>query len=71
MSKKVFIAGASKGIGLSLAKNLSKNHDFVVYAGCRNPKSEKIKNLSDSLKNIIPMEIDVSSEESIKVKNSK
>jgi NAD(P)-dependent dehydrogenase (short-subunit alcohol dehydrogenase family) len=62
--KKVFITGASRGIGLALTKNLSKNHNFIVYAGCRNINSE-IKTLSNEFKNIVPIEIDVSNENSI------
>ncbi len=60
MSKVVLITGASSGMGKATTEYLAKN-DFIVYAGTRD-----ISKFDDSKsKNIIPIQLDISSQASI------
>lgn len=66
--KKAFITGANKGIGLETAKQLLQK-GFYVYLGSRNLESgqqavEQLK--SEGLENIEAIQIDVTSDESVK-----
>jgi NAD(P)-dependent dehydrogenase (short-subunit alcohol dehydrogenase family) len=69
MKKKVFITGSNRGIGLSLVIQFLKN-DFMIFAGCRDLESSKtLLDLSKDYKdNLVILKIDVSDENSIKVK---
>lgn len=58
MSNTIVIAGASRGIGLMLAKRYAEL-DYTVFAGCRNVKSGLICKLMEEHKNVIAVSIDV------------
>jgi len=69
--KKVFVTGASSGIGMALAWKLVVEHDCYVYMGCRNVS--KGKTVKESLEKEHPkcvgrlevVEIEVGSDESV------
>lgn len=66
MNKSVLIAGASRGLGLSLVHEYLKN-GFTVFAGVRNINSEKIKAIINEFSNsLIIIEMDVASTASVK-----
>lgn len=62
MEKYVLVTGASSGLGKATTQKLADN-GFMVFAGVR--KSEDKQTLENLHKNIIPIFIDVSSEESV------
>ena len=62
MEKYVLVTGASSGLGKATAQKLADN-GFIVFAGVR--KSEDKQILENLHKNIIPIFIDVTSEESV------
>ena len=62
MEKYVLVTGASSGLGKATAQKLA-DKGFMVFAGVR--KSEDKQTLEDLQKNIIPIFIDVTSEESV------
>jgi NAD(P)-dependent dehydrogenase (short-subunit alcohol dehydrogenase family) len=57
--KHAFVTGASRGLGLSFVNYLS-TQGYIVFAGMRN--TQDFRPVSE---NIIPVSIDVSSDESI------
>ncbi|XYA01260.1 hypothetical protein QA089_003817 [Meyerozyma guilliermondii] len=64
MAKQVyFIAGASRGIGLSLATYLSKKPENVVFATARNPSSSSgLQELSKVADNVHVVTLDLNDE---------
>lgn len=65
MRKNVFIAGASRGIGLEFVRQYAEG-GWRVFAGCRNPKTAgELNALRSSVETIEPISLDVSDETSI------
>ncbi len=63
--KKVwFITGASKGMGLEVAKTVLANGDKVV-ATSRN-LAEQIKNIGEASENFLPLKVDITNEDEVK-----
>lgn len=63
--KLALVTGARKGLGLAWVKELAKNN-YTVYLSARDfEKAESVVN-SLSVGNILPLELDISSELSIK-----
>ncbi|MDH5173289.1 MAG: SDR family NAD(P)-dependent oxidoreductase, partial [Gammaproteobacteria bacterium] len=60
-TKAVLVTGASSGIGLQIAKTLSRN-GFYVYAGAR--KAEDLEML-DAMENVSAVKLDVTVNEDI------
>ena len=61
MSKKVLIAGASRGLGFFLAQKYLEEGN-IVYAGVRDVKCKGIKQLSEKFPDtIIPITLDITS----------
>ncbi len=66
-NKSVFITGANRGIGLEVCKKFALEYKYKVYMGSRVLKNAvNIIEELDSPKNIVPVEIDVSDEKSVK-----
>lgn len=63
--KKVWlITGASKGIGLEVAKTVLANGDKVI-ATSRNV-AEQIKNIGEASENFLPLKVDITNEDEVK-----
>ncbi len=68
--RNIIITGANSGLGFETAKKIAKNLDYQIILACRNlekaliAKNEIIKETNN--KNIITMELDTSSLESVK-----
>lgn len=63
--KKVwFITGASKGMGLEVAKTVLANGDKVI-ATSRN-LAEQIKNIGEASENFLPLKVDITNEDEVK-----
>ena len=65
--KTVFVTGASRGIGLEIAREMTKLGNKVAFGYLKNTKfiQEDINFLKKQNPNIIPVQIDLSSRESI------
>ena len=62
---KVFISGASRGIGLELCRHLLERGDSIL-GGCRDPqKAHQLSKLQDNHKNLEIVELDVDDEDSV------
>ena len=62
---KVFISGASRGIGLELCRQLLERGDSIL-GGCRDPqKAHQLSKLQDNHKNLEIVELDVDDEDSV------
>ena len=62
---KVFISGASRGIGLELCRQLLERGDRIL-GGCRDPqKAHQLSKLQDNHKNLEIVELDVDDEDSV------
>ena len=62
---KVFISGASRGIGLELCRQLLELGDSIL-AGCRDPKkAHQLSKLEKDYENLEVFELDVDDEESV------
>ncbi len=64
MDKKIFISGASRGLGLNLVKKYLEQGD-TVYAGARNPGSEHIAELCEQYPALKVYALDVSDTEAV------
>ena len=53
------VSGASRGIGAEIARQLAEDHDFVVFAGARDPEDVAEGD------RIIPIELDVTDQDEI------
>jgi NAD(P)-dependent dehydrogenase (short-subunit alcohol dehydrogenase family) len=53
------VTGASRGIGAEIARQLAVDHDFVVFAGARDPDDV------EEGERIIPIELDVTDQDEI------
>jgi NAD(P)-dependent dehydrogenase (short-subunit alcohol dehydrogenase family) len=53
------VSGASRGIGAEIARQLAADHDFVVFAGARDPDDV------DEAEGIVPIELDVTDQEEV------
>ncbi|CAH2356065.1 NADPH-dependent 1-acyldihydroxyacetone phosphate reductase [[Candida] railenensis] len=62
MEKVVFISGASSGIGYAVCQEFAKSN-YKIYAGSRN--IESLTHLSEQFPNVYPVELDVTSTDSI------
>ncbi len=65
--KTVFVTGASRGIGLEIAREMSKSGNKVAFGYLKNTNfiQEDINELKIQNPNIIPVQIDLGSRESI------
>jgi len=62
---KVFISGASRGIGLELCRQLLERGDSIL-GGCRDPqKAHQLSKLQDNHKNLEIVQLDVDDEDSV------
>ena len=59
MSRVALVTGTSRGIGAEIARQLAADHDFVVYAGARDPDDV------EEIEGIVPIELDVTDEDEI------
>ena len=59
MSRVALVTGTSRGIGAEIARQLAVDHDFVVYAGARDPDDV------EEIEGIVPIELDVTDEDEI------
>lgn len=59
-----FITGASKGMGLEVAKTVLSNGDKVI-ATSRNP-DEQIERIGEASQNLLPLKVDITNEEEVK-----
>jgi NAD(P)-dependent dehydrogenase (short-subunit alcohol dehydrogenase family) len=59
LSRVALVTGTSRGIGAEIARQLVADHDFVVYAGARDPDDV------DEAEGIVPIELDVTDEDEI------
>jgi NAD(P)-dependent dehydrogenase (short-subunit alcohol dehydrogenase family) len=53
------VSGASRGIGAEIARQLAADHDFVVFAGARDPDDV------EEADGIVPVELDVTDQEEV------
>jgi NAD(P)-dependent dehydrogenase (short-subunit alcohol dehydrogenase family) len=53
------VAGASRGIGAEIARELSADHDFLVLAGARNPADVEAED------GLVPVQLDVTDQASV------
>jgi NAD(P)-dependent dehydrogenase (short-subunit alcohol dehydrogenase family) len=59
LSRVALVTGTSRGIGAEIARQLAADHDFVVYAGARDPDDV------EEAEGIVPIELDVTDEDEI------
>jgi NAD(P)-dependent dehydrogenase (short-subunit alcohol dehydrogenase family) len=59
LSRVALVTGTSRGIGAEIARQLVADHDFVVYAGARDPDDV------EEAEGIVPIELDVTDEDEI------
>jgi NAD(P)-dependent dehydrogenase (short-subunit alcohol dehydrogenase family) len=53
LSRVALVSGANRGIGAEIARELAADHDFLVFAGARNPDEV------DRADGLVPIELDV------------
>jgi NAD(P)-dependent dehydrogenase (short-subunit alcohol dehydrogenase family) len=53
------VSGASRGIGAEIARQLAADHDFVVFAGARDPDDV------EEADGIVPIELDVTDQDEV------
>lgn len=61
------VTGGNRGIGLELCRILSEQYGFKVYMACRDKIKAESTIANKRLKNVLPLEIDVSRENSIRM----
>jgi len=66
MIKSALVTGGNRGIGFEICRTLAADYGFKVYMGVRSINKGKEALVNNSELNIIPLELDVSTEEGIK-----